>query len=170
MVRCALTGTPGTGKTSISDFLDTKVVHLSDYYEEASEGKTKSGEWLIDLDKINTIVSEANLKEVFYEGHTSHTLDNLEMVILLRCDPPVLRKRLTKRNYPKEKINENLEAEALNIIFEEAIENISEDKIFQLDTTDQTPEQSAKKLMNFMNGNIKLDESYDYSERIMEWY
>ena len=170
MVRCALTGTPGTGKTSLSDFLDTKVVHLSDYYEEASEGKTKSGEWLIDLDKINTIVSEANLKEVFYEGHTSHTLDNLEMVILLRCDPPVLRKRLTKRNYSKEKINENLEAEALNIIFEEAIENISEDKIFQLDTTDQTPEQSAKKLMNFMNGNIKLDESYDYSERIMEWY
>ena len=170
MVRCALTGTPGTGKTSISDFLDTKVVHLSDYYEEASEGKTKSGEWLIDLDKINTIVSEANLKEVFYEGHTSHTLDNLEMVIILRCDPPVLRKRLTKRNYSKEKINENLEAEALNIIFEEAIENISEDKIFQLDTTDQTPEQSAKKLMNFMNGSIKLDESYDYSERIMEWY
>lgn len=170
MVRCALTGTPGTGKTSLSDFLDTKVVHLSDYYEEASEGKTKSGEWLIDLDKINTIVSEANLKEVFYEGHTSHTLDNLEMVILLRCDPTVLRKRLTKRNYSKEKINENLEAEALNIIFEEAIENISEDKIFQLDTTDQTPEQSAKKLMNFMNGNIKLDESYDYSERIMEWY
>ena len=170
MVRCALTGTPGTGKTSISDFLDTKVVHLSDYYEEASEGKTKSGEWLIDLDKINTIVSEVNLKEVFYEGHTSHTLDNLEMVIILRCDPPVLRKRLTKRNYSKEKINENLEAEALNIIFEEAIENISEDKIFQLDTTDQTPEQSAKKLMNFMNGNIKLDESYDYSERIMEWY
>ena len=170
MVRCALTGTPGTGKTSISDFLDTKVVHLSDYYEEASEGKTKSGEWLIDLDKINTIVSEANLKEVFYEGHTSHTLDNLEMVIILRCDPPVLGKRLTKRNYSKEKINENLEAEALNIIFEEAIENISEDKIFQLDTTDQTPEQSAKKLMNFMNGNIKLDESYDYSERIMEWY
>ena len=170
MVRCALTGTPGTGKTSISDFLDTKVVHLSDYYEEASEGKTKSGEWLIDLDKINTIVSKTNLKEVFYEGHTSHTLDNLEMVILLRCDPPVLRKRLIKRHYSKGKINENLEAEALNIIFEEAIENISEDKIFQLDTTDQTPEQSAKKIMNFMNGNIKLDESYDYSERIMEWY
>ena len=170
MVRCALTGTPGTGKTSISDFLDTKVVHLSDYYEEASEGKTKSGEWLIDLDKINAIVKESNLKDVVFEGHTSHTLDNLEMVILLRCDPSILRERLTKRNYSKEKINENLEAEALNIIFDEVIENISEDKIFQLDTTDQTPEQSAKKLTNFMNGNIKLDESYDYSERIMEWY
>ena len=63
-----------------------------------------------------------------------------------------------------------MEAEALNIIFDEVIENISADKIFQLDTTDQTPEQSAKKLSNFMNGNIKLDESYDYSERIMEWY
>jgi adenylate kinase len=170
MVRCALTGTPGTGKTSISDFLDTKVVHLSEYYEEASESKTKSGEWLIDLDKINTIVKESNFKDVLFEGHTSHTLDNLEMVILLRCDPLVLRERLIKRNYSKEKINENLEAEALNIIFDEVVDNISEDKVFQLDTTYQNPEQSAKKLMSFMNGNIKLDESYDYSERIMEWY
>ena len=48
MVRCALTGTPGTGKTSISKLLNTKIVHLSDYYEASSVGKTNSGEWLID--------------------------------------------------------------------------------------------------------------------------
>lgn len=170
MVRCALTGTPGTGKTSISKLLNTKVVHLSDYYEASSEGKTNSGEWLIDLDKMNNLVKKLELDEVFYEGHTSHTLDNLDMVILLRCDPSILKDRLASRNYSEEKINENLEAEALNIIYDEALENITADKIFQLDTTKQTPQESAKKLIEFMNGNIKLDESFDYSERIMEWY
>jgi adenylate kinase len=168
MVRCALTGTPGTGKTSISKLLNTKVVHLSDYYEASSEGKTNSGEWLIDLDKMNNLVKEFD--EVFYEGHTSQTLDNLDMVILLRCDPSILKDRLASRNYSEEKINENLEAEALNIIYDEALENVTADKIFQLDTTKQTPQESAKKLIEFMNGNIKLDENFDYSERIMEWY
>jgi adenylate kinase len=170
MVRCALTGTPGTGKTSISKLLNTKIVHLSDYYEASSEGKTNSGEWLIDLDKMNNLVKKLELDEVFYEGHTSHTLDNLDMVILLRCDPSILKDRLASRNYSEEKINENLEAEALNIIYDEALENITADKIFQLDTTKQTPQESAKKLIEFMDGNIKLDESFDYSERIMEWY
>jgi adenylate kinase len=168
MVRCALTGTPGTGKTSISKLLNTKVVHLSDYYEASSEGKTNSGEWLIDLDKMNNLVKEFD--EVFYEGHTSQTLDNLDMVILLRCDPSILKDRLASRNYSEEKINENLEAEALNIIYDEALENVTADKIFQLDTTKQTPQESAKKLIEFINGNIKLDENFDYSERIMEWY
>ena len=168
MVRCALTGTPGTGKTSISKLLNTKIVHLSDYYEASSEGKTNSGEWLIDLDKMNNLVKEFD--EVFYEGHTSQTLDNLDMVILLRCDPSILKDRLASRNYSEEKINENLEAEALNIIYDEALENVTADKIFQLDTTKQTPQESAKKLIEFINGNIKLDENFDYSERIMEWY
>ncbi|RZD37131.1 MAG: NMP kinase [Methanobacteriota archaeon] len=170
MVRCALTGTPGTGKTSISKLLNTKIVHLSDYYEASSEGKTNSGEWLIDLDKMNNLVKKLELDEVFYEGHTSHTLDNLDMVILLRCDPSILKDRLATRNYSEEKINENLEAEALNIIYDEALENITADKIFQLDTTKQTPQENAKNLVEFMNGNIKLDENFDYSERIMEWY
>ncbi len=170
MVRCALTGTPGTGKTSISKLLNTKIIHLSDYYEASSEGKTNSGEWLIDLDKMNNLVKKLELDEVFYEGHTSHTLDNLDMVILLRCDPSILKDRLATRNYSEEKINENLEAEALNIIYDEALENITADKIFQLDTTKQTPQENAKNLVEFMNGNIKLDENFDYSERIMEWY
>jgi adenylate kinase len=170
MVRCALTGTPGTGKTSISKLLNTKIVHLSDYYEASSEGKTNSGEWLIDLDKLNNLVKKLELDEVFYEGHTSHTLDNLDMVILLRCDPSILKDRLATRNYSEEKINENLEAEALNIIYDEALENITADKIFQLDTTNRTPQENAKNLVEFMNGNIKLDENFDYSERIMEWY
>jgi len=170
MVRCALTGTPGTGKTSISELLNSEVVHLSDYYEDSSDGITDSGEWLINLDKLNKIVQTLKFDDAFYEGHTSHTLDNINTVILLRCDPSILEKRLRERNYSEDKIRENLEAEALNIILDEALDHISADKIFQLDTTNLSPDESAKKLTEFINGSIKLDETFDYSERIMDWY
>lgn len=170
MPRCALTGTPGTGKTSISKLLKNEVIHLSNYYEEASEGKTDSGEWLINLDIINKIVADLKFDDVFYDGHTSHTLDNLDLVIILRCDPSILRDRLTLRNYSEEKMAENLEAEALNIIYGEAMEYISKERIFQLDTTYSQPQENADKLMDFISGNVKLDETFDYSERIMDWY
>ncbi len=119
---------------------------------------------------VRKIVEKLELDDAFYEGHTSHTLDNINTVILLRCDPSILGKRLSERNYSEDKIRENLEAEALNIILDEALDHISSDKIFQLDTTNLSPDESAKKLTEFINGSIKLDETFDYSERIMDWY
>ena len=55
MVRYALTGTPGTGKTTISNALTKKTLHLSDLYSESSEEKTTSNEWLIDIKKLNQV-------------------------------------------------------------------------------------------------------------------
>ena len=67
MVRYALTGTPGTGKTSISKQLNKKILHLSDLYSEASEGKNSTGEWLIDLEKLNGIVNKSNGSSLIIE-------------------------------------------------------------------------------------------------------
>ena len=105
MVRYALTGTPGTGKTSISKLLDLKIIALFDYYKDASEGKTESGEWIIDIDKIkkNIIITE----DTILEGHFAHEFDNIDQIIVLRCDPKVLVKRLKERGYSKGKIREN---------------------------------------------------------------
>ena len=93
-----------------------------------------------------------------------------DQVIILRCDPFVLKERLDERDYSKEKIMENLEAEALNIIYMEALDNIDKERIFQLDTTDKSAEESAKMINDFMAGNVKVEETYDYSESIMDWY
>ena len=170
MVRCALTGTPGTGKTSISLLLDKEVVHLSDFYEASSNEKTNEGEWLIELDLLDKNVQPLSKKEGVFEGHTAHLLSNMDQIIILRCDPLTLKKRLEERNYSKEKIMENLEAEALNIIYMEALDHIDKQKIFQFDTTKYTSKESAEMIKDFMAGNIKLEETFDYSERIMDWY
>ena len=170
MVRCALTGTPGTGKTSISKLLVADIVHLSDFYESSSTEKTDEGEWLIDLNLLDENIQTLSKEEGVFEGHTSHFLSDMDQVIILRCDPIKLKQRLKQRDYSKEKIMENLEAEALNIIYTEALDYIDKGKIFQVDTTNRTAEESAKIIKDFMAGNVKLEETFDYSERIMEWY
>ena len=168
MVRYALTGTPGTGKTSISKLLDLKIIALSDYYKDASEGKTESGEWIIDIDKIkkNIIITE----DTILEGHFAHEFDNIDQIMVLRCDPKVLVKRLKERGYSKEKIRENLEAEAIGTIYSESLECLDFTHVVQLDTSVHTASESAGILREYMNGNIKLEEDIDYSERILDWY
>ena len=170
MVSYALTGTPGTGKTTISNALNKKTLHLSEIYSEASEEKTISDEWLIDVEKLNRIFHKRKGDSFIVEGHLSHTLKDVERVIVLRCDPNVLKPRMEKRNYSKSKIRENLEAEAMGIIYSEAIEIFDKTNVAQLNTTNCTGEQAAEVLEQFFEGKVKLDETIDYSERIMEWY
>ena len=45
-MNIALTGTPGTGKTSLSSKLDYNLVSINDYYSEISNGKDKEDNWL----------------------------------------------------------------------------------------------------------------------------
>ena len=170
MATYALTGTPATGKTSITAKLKKEVIHLSDFYSESSEGKNKAGEWKIDIDKMNAITQKRLNDGIIVEGHLSHFIGNIDQIIVLRCDPRELRKRMEKRNYSEEKIVENLEAEAMGLIYSQALEIKNETDVFQLDTTSLTVNESSKILGNFIEGNVKLDETIDYSERIMEWY
>ena len=149
MLRCALTGTPGTGKTSISHLLKRKVIHLSSFYEQASEYKSEEGEYIIKLDILNDLIARLKLTNAVFEGHTSHCLNDLNRIIILRCDPRTLQTRLSERNYSKEKIRENLEAECMNIILGEALENLNNKCIFEFDTTNFSVTDSARIINDF---------------------
>ena len=168
MEKYALTGPPGPGKTSVSKLLNENVTALSKYYEEASEGKTKSGEWLVSIEKLNKILETSDSK--IYEGNFAHKLKNINKIIVLRCDPNILKKRLEKRGYKKEKIMENLEAEAIGLIFSESISYVGENNVIQLDTSNTDIENIAMNIEKYMDGKIKVEEEIDYSERILEWY
>jgi adenylate kinase len=97
-------------------------------------------------------------------------MDNIDTVIVLRCDPNVLKSRLEERSYSESKIKENLEAEAIGVIYSEALETVAKNRLFQLDTTDLEIRDSCKILKDFFDNKVKLDETIDYSERILEWY
>ena len=170
MAIYALTGTPGTGKTSISKNLNKKVLHLSNLYSKSSEGKNENGEWIVDLDKLNSLIQEKLVDNMVVEGHFAHLMDNMDHIIVLRCDPRELRIRMNKRKYSEDKIKENLEAEAIGLIYSEACENVRGIELYQHDTTKRSVDESSEILRKFFEGNVKLDETIDYSERIMDWY
>ncbi len=169
-MNIALTGTPGTGKTTLSKKLNYNIVSINQSYPEISDGKNENGDWLINLDKLLEKIEVAKYNNTVFEGHVSHFLEDLDLVIVLRCQPNKLQERLEERNYNQEKIRENIEAEALNIISEEAMDSHGEEKVFELDTSSSELDESVNLLNDIINGNIKSNKRIDYSETIMDWY
>ena len=97
MDRIAITGVPGTGKTTVSALLNKDVMNLSDLYEKSADGREEDGTWIIDTEKMATIVANESEDNDMIEGHLSHLLGISKTAIVLRCHPTELKKRLKKR-------------------------------------------------------------------------
>ena len=104
MNRIAITGIPGTGKTTATALLSKKVLNLSEIYERAADGREEDGTWIIDTEKMANIVSDETEKNSVIEGHLSHLLGMSKIAIVMRCHPTELKKRLEERDYDDEKI------------------------------------------------------------------
>ena len=144
-MRVAVTGTPGTGKTTATDRLETdlEVVHLNAVIE--AEGLTAGtdegrGSWIADLDAVADWLDGRD--DVVVESHLAHLLD-ADRVVVLRCRPEVLASRLVERGESPEKAAENAEAEALDLILAEAVEGHGEANVYEVDTTDLDPDGVA---------------------------
>ena len=104
--RLALTGTPGVGKTTVSSLLADvgyqveTVQDIAQRFGCIDDVDSEDGARPIDIDELNTqIHSEWKnnpIKSIVIDGHLSHLLP-VDCVVILRCSPSVLRKRLTGR-------------------------------------------------------------------------
>lgn len=139
-----LTGTPGTGKTSVAAELEGfETVDLKQYARENGLG-TMEDEFVVSVSSVNELLQE-KLEERNYvlEGHFAHRLEG-DVCVVLRCHPDELQKRLDPREYPDEKVRENLEAEATDIILQEAVE--MHKKVIEIDTTGRDSQDVANEL------------------------
>jgi adenylate kinase len=96
-------------------------------------------------------------KAIIIDGHYSHELLNekkVTLVILLRKAPWELREILQKRNYSNKKILENLEAEIMGVIAEEARERYPLEKIHEVDTTGKSIDDLVQEIIMVINGEI----------------
>jgi adenylate kinase len=89
----------------------------------------------------------------FVEGHLAHLLP-CDLVIILRCRPDILKSRLVKRGYHEEKIQENVEAEALDVILVEALEIHPPGHIIEIDTTSATIPACVGQIVQFIRKEI----------------
>ena len=160
MKAVIVTGTPGTGKTTISKKLAKK---LNFYYVDVNklvkkhklaEGydrkrKTK----IIDVNKLNKLLineintikkynkkiqSSSKIKKIYgiiIDSHLSHYLPRryADFCIVAKCGINILNKRLKKKKFNKGKIRENIQSEIFDICLNEAKENWH--KVIVIDTT-----------------------------------
>ncbi len=171
----ALTGTPGTGKSSVSSILRKKgykVLDLNKIIEKHNfildydkERRCR----VADIKKLNDYIQKQNKNPIIVEGHITHLL-SVDTAIVLRCSPKILSKRLKKKKYAKKKIMENAEAEAVDAVTVEALERCK--NVYEIDTTKITQEKVAEAVEKILGGKFKNYEvgNVDWSEEILEWY
>lgn len=144
-MRIAVTGTPGTGKTSATEALETdlEVVHLNEVIEAEglTTGRDEERDTLVaDLDAVEAWLDGRD--DVVVESHLAHLLP-VDRVVVLRCHPEELERRLEARGEPQATIEENAESEALDLILAEAVDRHGEAAVYEIETTDLDPSAVA---------------------------
>lgn len=153
-MMCGITGTPGTGKSKVGEELTRRghtVVHISDTVSPYVSGNDEDRDArIIDVDSWSAEFLPVN---GFVEGHLAHLLP-CDLIVVLRCRPDVLRKRLSLRKYREEKVRENIDAEALDVCLVETVEEYDPCQILELDTTDRDVVYCADQIERFVKGEI----------------
>lgn len=108
---------------------------------------------------------EGKRHRVIVEGHYIDLVPygSIEHAFVLRTHPDTLRERLLARGYSKEKVFENVEAEVIGVCQMDAIEAFGEEKVFEIDTTDNNPLQVADVIIQFLKSPAPSPR-YDWME------
>ncbi|CCC41620.1 adenylate kinase family protein [Haloquadratum walsbyi] len=152
--RLAVTGTPGTGKTTATEHADTSVTHLNDIIHESEAEFTTARDQerdslVVDLEAVSTWLGDW---DGIIESHLAHYFD-VDGVVVLRCHPEELECRLRESNESAASIKENLESEALDLILSEAVHHHGKEHVWEIDTTNRSPDEVADEIMDIYNGD-----------------
>ncbi|QRV15140.1 adenylate kinase family protein [Haloterrigena salifodinae] len=156
-MRIAVTGTPGTGKTTATELLESRftdddaapdfdVVHLNRVLEDEglyTEVDADRESKIADLDALAAWLEGRD--DVVIESHLAHHFA-ADRVAVLRCAPEQLEARLRERGETEAKATENAESEALDVILSEAVDEHGLESVYEIDTTDRDPEAVADAL------------------------
>ena len=170
MCMLVLTGNPGVGKhTTASEIMKQNAMYeIIDINNLAIElGLTEKAK-----ETLEVYVAELKIKmkqkvsnNSLIVGHLApYVLDesDVDVVIVLRKNPMDLIKVFKNRGYSKEKIKSNTAAEFIGVTFNDSISSFGEEKTFQIDTTNKTPEQVTSIIDKIVNGKNKGD--------IVDWF
>ncbi|MFC4246578.1 adenylate kinase family protein [Natribaculum luteum] len=154
-MRVAVTGTPGTGKTTASRLLETdlEVIHLNEVIEDEelyTEIDEDRGSVIVDLEAASEWLEGRD--DVVIESHLAHRFD-ADRVTVLRCHPDELERRLLERGENEAKAVENAESEALDVILAGAAEEHGLESVYEIDTTDLEPAAVAAELEAVIRGD-----------------
>jgi adenylate kinase len=160
-----VSGTPGTGKTTIAkelakrisyNFIDMGELAQNEhiYSDEDSERNTK----IVDERKLAKRIEKeivAKKGKIVISSHYAEIVNPrlVDRVIVLRTHPDKLRGRLHERGWSDRKIKENIEAEILGVCSFNALTKYGEGKIYEIDTTNISLDEALKIALEIIRSN-----------------
>lgn len=153
----SITGTPGTGKTGVAEILaekmGAKLISIGALVEKGKirhtyDRKRKTKE-IARKDMERAVKKETDRKRTnIIEGHLGHLI-KADCVFVLRCNPKELCRRLEARKWDRQKIEENVTAEFVDLITTEAIGKNR--RVFEIDTSRRSAKSSASLIKDILN-------------------
>jgi len=165
----AVTGVPGTGKTTVSTLLakELKAEHI-ELTRLVKEGGLSQG-W--DQARATTIADVRALRhailnifenasgDVIIDGHYSPEVaprESTSLTVVLRRAPWILKEELKERGYSTRKVRENVEAELLGTCLADALSVQDPTKVIEIDTTNESPEDTVRLIKAALDGEVEL--------------
>ncbi|TFK41019.1 P-loop containing nucleoside triphosphate hydrolase protein [Crucibulum laeve] len=139
-----ITGTPGTGKSTHAQLvvdespIPLQHINVGEWVKEKRLYEEYDEEWqsyTVDedklLDELEPLVTTGG---VILDWHTCEMFPErwADLVVVLRCDHSKLWDRLEKRGYPLKKIQENNEAEIMQVVLDEARSSYAPEIVVEL--------------------------------------
>ncbi len=150
-----VTGTPGTGKTTLAKNLGKKlklkVINEKDFALQNSLGSfNDENELEIPLKEFEKKANEflKKNKNVVFEGHVLCEMKlNVDKVILIKMDPEQLEMRLEQRSYSPEKIMDNVFCEGIEYVKKHLLKNYQKESIIEVISASTSKTTLAKVLL-----------------------
>jgi len=153
----SISGTPKTGKTSVAKALAKKLGwRLVSLNGLAKEKKLYAGydrsrkSRIVDIKKLRSEVAKISRRErnLILESHYSHDMP-CDVAVILRTSPGELMERMKRAGWNRRKIEENVEAEIMEVVKGEALESAK--RVLEIDTTGKKPEWVAGQIVRKLN-------------------
>jgi len=156
------------GKSSVANavsrILDIPRVDLSREVIERGlyvEFDEKRRSYVIDEERVRKYLRDlySEIGPFVLDSHYAEITpkDILELVVVLRLDPAKLLDRLVARGWPMAKVAENVEAELLSIPTLNAIEELGEEMVVEIDVTGKSPEEVAQEIVSILFGDTPIE-------------
>jgi adenylate kinase len=139
-----ITGTPGVGKSSHAEQLAEKTslqnLSINDFAADHNCITGRDSELqtaIVDEDLLLDALETTPLKETggyIIDWHACDLFPEswIDLVVVLRADTEVLYDRLISRGYGSKKVEENMDAEIMQVVLEEAREGFEEEIVVEL--------------------------------------
>jgi adenylate kinase len=171
-----VTGTPGVGKTTVSqklaDKLDARHLSITNLVKEekliTSVDKVRKT-LVADTEKVAKRVQEilrSSVDNIIIDGHYAVDVvpkKDVNLIFVLRRDPAELKDVMEKRGFEGKKLWENLAAEILDVCLLDALSACGADKVCEIDVSDKTVEEVMEEIISV------LDKKKTCQNGIVDW-